>query len=284
MRHLRRPRAGFTLIELLVVIAIMGILMSLIGAAVFKTITVRKRSFTQQSVDKLYLQLQRHMKAVIDDARTEQIPPAVLALAGNDPNRARIVWIKLRLKQQFPQSYAEALQPAPGYINPEPAYGRILAGRSAANKPETESAACLLMALTARTRRGVEQSADFLSPNEKQDTDGDGIPEICDAYGKALAFFRWPTPPSGDPNFTMLTAAPPGGVNPNPSAPFQDPQDPTGTLQAGGWGGLAGVGIPTPNQYMVPVIVSAGADGRMGLNANMSVSVTLDNQDNIYSR
>lgn len=280
MRNQRR--AGFTLIELLVVIAIIGILASLTGAAVMKTITVRKRTFTQHTVDKLYLQVQRHMKAVIDDARTETIPPSVLALAGNDPNRARIVWIKLRLKQQFPQSYAEALQPAPGYINPEPAYGKVLAGRSAAINPATESAACLLMALTARNRRGVQQDADFLSPNEKLDSDGDGIPEICDAYGNPLAFFRWPNPPAGDPNMLMLNKPPPAGWNPNPTAPFQDPQDPTGTLQ-GSWGNLASVGIPTPNLYMIPVIVSAGPDGRLGLNPNMSVASTLDNQDNIYS-
>lgn len=280
----RRNRAGFTLIELLVVISIIAVLASLTGAAIFKSITARKRKNTEQTIQKLYAQLQRQMKATIDDARTETIPPSVLALAGNDPNRARVVWIKLRLKQQFPQTYAEALQPASGYINPEPAYGKILAGRSAAKNPLTESAACLLMALTARNRRGVDQDAAFLSVLEKLDTDGDGVPEICDGYGNPLYFCRWPNPPAGDPNYILLTTPPPGGWNPNPTATFQDPQDPTGTLQAPGWGSLASVGIPTPNLYMVPVIVSAGPDGKLGLAlGTMAVTSTADNQDNIYS-
>jgi prepilin-type N-terminal cleavage/methylation domain-containing protein len=285
-----RQRAGFTLIELLIVIAIIGILMSLTGAAVFKTIQVKRRSNTQQTVQKLYLQLQRQMKAVIDDARTEPVTSnqPLMTLAGGDANRARIIWIKMRLKQQFPQSYAEAINPAPGYLNPEPAYGRILAGKSSANNPLTESAACLLMALTAVSRRGAQQDADFLNSLERTDTDGDGIPEICDGYGNAVAFFRWPTPgPSSDPNYILLTTAPPSGWNPNPTAKYQDVQDPTGTLQATGWSGAAtlqGMGIPTPNRYMVPVVVSAGPDGLMGIDPNtMSVTSISQNQDNIYS-
>lgn len=280
-----RQRAGFTLIELLIVISIIGVLLSLTGAAVFKTIQVRKRTNTQQTVQKLYLQLQRQMKAVIDEARDEartgKIPPSVVALAGGDMNRAQFVWIKLRLKQQFPQSYAEALNPAPGYLNPEPAYGRVLAGKSAAKNPLTESAACLLMALTAVGRRGAQQDADFLNSLERKDTDGDGVPEVCDGYGNAVAFFRWPTPgPASDPNYILLTTPPPNGWNPTPPTAPQDVQDPTGALVGLP---LTGLNIPT-GRYVVPVVVSAGPDGQMGLDPNtMSVTSIAQNQDNIYS-
>src|SRR4051794_27407431 len=101
-RMQRRSRPGFTLIELLIVISIIGVLMTLSGAAYFKALQARKRIATQDTIGKLYTQLQRARKAVIDEARSEPIPPTVLALAGNDMNRARVIWIKLRLKQQFP--------------------------------------------------------------------------------------------------------------------------------------------------------------------------------------
>jgi hypothetical protein len=39
------------------------------------------------------------------------IPPHVLAMADNDPTRARVIWIKLRLKQEFPMNVSEALYP-----------------------------------------------------------------------------------------------------------------------------------------------------------------------------
>jgi prepilin-type N-terminal cleavage/methylation domain-containing protein len=292
-----KPRPAFTMIELLIVIAIIAVLMSLLGAAVFKTIQARKARNTQISLNKLYAQLQRQMKAVIDDARAEYIPPNVVALAGNEPNRARILWIKLRLKQQFPMSYAEAVNPGGGYIAAEPAYMKILNGKSAANNPATESAACLLMALTARNRRGVQQDADFLSGLEKADTDGDGIPEIVDGYHNPVFFYRWPTPTAtggpGDP-YVLLTSGPSTGWNPNPAATFQDPQDPNGTLQAPtGWtpSNVTGLGyFPIVNMYMVPVIVSAGPDGILGLdppppggNGTMTVTSSGAVSDNIYS-
>src|SRR5262249_14319221 len=76
---------------------------------------------------------------------------SVLTLAGNDPKRARVIWVKLRMKQTFPISFSEALNPAP--LSPVPAYQTALnqLGITAANAPNPpaayESAACLLLAL-----------------------------------------------------------------------------------------------------------------------------------------
>jgi prepilin-type N-terminal cleavage/methylation domain-containing protein len=134
-------RAGHTVLELLVVVTIIAVIAAFGAAAYFKTLTVYKASTSEQQLKTLHTILERHRKAVIDDARAESIPQAVLDLAGGDQNRARVIWIKLRLKQQFPQSYAQALQPASGYIAPEPAYLKIIT-RSNANDARTESAAC----------------------------------------------------------------------------------------------------------------------------------------------
>ena len=35
-------------------------------------------------------------------------------------------------------------------------------------------------------------SRDDFTDKEVQDTDGDGLPEFVDAWGKPLQFFRWP--------------------------------------------------------------------------------------------
>ena len=37
----------------------------------------------------------------------------VLPMADGDPNTARVIWVKLRLKQTFPNNFFEALNPAP---------------------------------------------------------------------------------------------------------------------------------------------------------------------------
>ena len=45
-------------------------------------------------------------------------------MAGNDPNRARVIWVKLRLKQTFPDTFNEALNPVP--MPPLPYYQSVL--------------------------------------------------------------------------------------------------------------------------------------------------------------
>lgn len=258
---MRTSRRGFTLIELMAVIAIIGVLTTLTAVAAFKMIGNRQRKNTEASLDKLASVLRQRMAQVIDDARNETIPPTVLTLAGNDPNRARVIWVKLRLKQQFPMSFAEALNPAPGYLTGEPAYQRIISARTGPTNAATESAACLLMALTARVQRGSSTESDLLSALEKVDTDRDGVREIVDGWGTPINFYRWPTG----------NAAAMNALDPNPTATFHDVQDPNGTLNApGGWTPASFVAVCHPitapgGRYLVPALVSAGPDKNFGI-------------------
>jgi hypothetical protein len=128
------------------------------------------------------------------------------------------------------------------------------------------------MALTAKNRRGVQTDADFLSAISKADTDGDGIPELVDAFGHAIAFFPWPTPLPTDANYGKIAALAPAGNQ------FQDVEDPTGTLLAPAWlsssngATFQALCHPVRNQYMTPFLVSAGANptGQVWLNPDMS--------------
>jgi prepilin-type N-terminal cleavage/methylation domain-containing protein len=311
-------RSAFTLVELLVVIAIIAILVSISIAAVMKTVQVRQRSLTQSSINSLYVALMSHQKAVIDNAKQQpskygQGTPA-FNLAGGDPHRAQVLYIKGCLKAQFPMTYAEAITGAPAVGVPgEPAYQRLL-GSTTSKNPASESAACLLMALTAVDRRGVNVSKDFMGSLQIQDSDGDGIKEIVDMWGHPVVFVRWPMPADAtvaDGNYNMMKSWDTAYL----TEKFHDPQDPLGTLLASTTGGAAnwsGVGTFTGSFhplttapyygtapydgkgfYCVPVIISAGQDGVLGF-SNWSPANPLDISvnsaqkapgytDNIYS-
>jgi type II secretory pathway pseudopilin PulG len=308
-RAVRRP--AFTLVEILVVIGIILLLMALSIAAVMKVKQARERKLTQSSINSLYTAFNSHWNATIDTAKqqTGNYGPgsAVYQMAGQDINRARVIWIKMCLAQQFPARYSEALAPCGGNIAAEASYGKILSTKTNPNynpsktNPATESAACLLMALTARDRRGVNVSKDYLGSLQMQDTDGDGIPEIVDNYGNPIVFVRWPLPTDttqSDGNYLMINSWDATYA----TEKFHDSQDPIGTLQAPNWTGSATyqsavhpLSAPYPSLYVVPVIISAGPDGVLGLNwtpgsLDIGVNAATTNAsndpaylDNIYS-
>src|SRR6516225_5863841 len=102
----RAPRAGFTLVEMMVVIAIIAVLAGLSAAAYFKWIDIKSQDTTETNLRRVDELLKRQMKAIVDKAgsNAEVIPQSVLTMAGGDRRRARVIWIKLRLKQEFPMA------------------------------------------------------------------------------------------------------------------------------------------------------------------------------------
>src|SRR5262249_47544388 len=104
-------RAGFTFVELVVVLAIILLLIALGTSAVVRVIASQQSSVTETTMKKLHRVLLRQWTAVVDQAKQETIPQGVLTLAGGDAKRARVIWIKLRLKQEFPSNFDEARAP-----------------------------------------------------------------------------------------------------------------------------------------------------------------------------
>jgi prepilin-type N-terminal cleavage/methylation domain-containing protein len=310
-RTVQPCRAAFTLVELLVVIAIIAILMGLIGAAYFWFVSGQGVKNTQariQGIDEIF---QKHWNKVVNDAKKETPSPGVYSLAGGDPGRAQVIWVKARLMEAFPMRFDEITN-SPLYGS-NPATAIIPAGKRkfiesykknipsslpGSHKVETESAACLLMALSIN-RLGGGEIADL--ERWTADTDNDSIPELVDDWRQPLYFFRFPVgydvntsvppvPPIININNDFRNSAPP--ANNAAAAKFRDPLDPFGKLLDPNW-------YATPSRttfesifhnisgdrdngqltnyaanYTIPVIVSAGPDGVIGLTTQSTGAAT----------
>jgi prepilin-type N-terminal cleavage/methylation domain-containing protein len=260
-------RRGFTLVELLVVIAIIAILASLIVVAVFKWIDQQQHSNSEAQVRAVHEVLKRHWNYVVSKAKDEPIPSFVTQLAGGDTDRARIIWIKLRLTEAFPMTYYEVQFPGIFYDHGNklwiylipPDKSKSTGYRSKiktliAPDRNTESAACLLVALSVARGEAAALSMDNL-PVPAVDTDGDDIKELVDGFGRPLAFFRFPT---SHPELVAIS----GG----------DPQDPKRKLLTASWNSgnrrifqevtrYTPALNPTAPYFTTPVIMSRGING-----------------------
>jgi hypothetical protein len=203
-----------------------------------------------------------------------------MALAGNDPERAKVIWIKVRLAEAFPVSYKE-MNPAdpntivntfivsPAKPKPHLAKYRAMIPGYPPLPGLGESSACLLMALNTLGTDGGVAVQDQLG-YAITDTDGDGVKELIDGWGKPLAFFRFPW------NNGALQNANPAAGGSSRNAKFADPADTGGTLMNNNWyssgfrNTFEGYFHPVRNasgnaNFVIPVIVSAGPDGKFGL-------------------
>src|SRR5262245_2199701 len=95
----RPRRAAFTVLELLVVVGIIATIVSLTIAAIAAIIVAQEKSTTELTSRRIDEGVKAHMRAVLDQAKELPVPNSVLAMAGGDPRRAKVIWLKLQLKR-----------------------------------------------------------------------------------------------------------------------------------------------------------------------------------------
>lgn len=229
-----RRRAAFTLIELLVVIAIIAILCAMVAGAIFRMVGSQQLKRTEATVKKTQTGFEGQWKAVIDDAQEDiknhkvrNVMASFQARGVNDNDTANALYVKMRLKVEFPQSFAEARNPglAAYGLQAKTVYTQEI-GTTAPlvnGTPEQEAAVLLYLALT-QTRRGAVINADEFGGAVKTITVGTApntkdFKVIVDAWGNPITFQRFGMDAGWVSEMTALS----GG---------RDPFDPYGKLNA----------------------------------------------------
>lgn len=294
VRRLADRRAGFTMVEILVVISIMAVLMALTASAVMRMTGVQQENNTNTTLRYLSSLLDKQWKIVVDQsmnpnsktdpptnvtAVTAVIPATIVGTPATDQEaqaevdkRSRIIYTKLKLRQEFPMNFWEVLNPAP--MGGNPIYQKTLNdagitaptlgnGNAAPNK--WESAVCLWMALK-QSRSGIALNMDDLGPAALVDVRDPlygavrpGLKAFVDGFGEPLHFYRWPTG-NTDLNATVL------GTRVTPESSEEDR-----LLAVPGWVNSPGgnrfrqfchaLPVGGNNAYkLVPVIAAGGRD------------------------
>lgn len=293
-------RRGFTLIEILVVVGIILFLMSISLVALRNSISIARQKQTEATILKIHGLMQQRYDAFYRAMERTNLQQAKDKMRRDwysvkqmiPPDKAIDVMVKKTIVQtRFPQTFAEKNL----FLTPPPGVTTVPVN----HKMETESAALLYWILTSSEIFGVApvDESEF-SSSEIRDTDGDGLMEFVDGWGRPLRFYRWPdhlfrpgdgssTPPglymSGG---TMSLALPDrtyvnqiwSGLPAMPTAAGEmdplarDPDDPTGQL----WRFVSSQGTAiaattvqnlygTPSTYNAFLVISAGPDGVLGL-------------------
>jgi prepilin-type N-terminal cleavage/methylation domain-containing protein len=296
-------RRGFTIIELLVVTAIILILLALTAGAVLRYHDIQQKRNTEWLLTKLDSELRRHWNAVITQANDEALPPQILQLGGTDAQaaqRARVIYIKFRLMQEFPVSYQEMRKP-PGGLQPKASYQAMLPAGAAttdASGRNIESSVLLYMALQL-DRNSTKTNLDQIITNREltayppgqsgQPPPSSQVKYLIDDWKGPLAFFRWPYKNSelNDPTKVGKT-----------KQENRDLEDPNGLLsmnwsQKGAVYGMLNMAPPSPSMpyRLEPTIASAGRNYKFGLDSldggqppsAMATMNPWDESDNLYS-
>jgi prepilin-type N-terminal cleavage/methylation domain-containing protein len=300
-----RSRDGFTLPEIIVVVAIMLLLSTLLFVAVRQSITGARISATKATIKIADAILQSRVDAYKQSMWADPLFYETLAKLPRADGAGGVEWVlpqdvlppwcgdeelralfvkKYLFSRAFPQTWSEVADWLGPEANEQPP--------TVVNRA-TESAEVLAF-LLKRAPASFQVDSDAINPAHVRDSDGNGKVELCDAWGNPIRWYRWPTRlvrPDGWPNGATIAPA----INPDdlrrarvlmPSIPgpqsgalgtggADDPlnNDPDDGQRVADPARQTCIAPPdfedafhTMRTWSMPLIVSAGPDGLLGLN------------------
>ena len=257
-------KSGFTLVELLVVLVIIGMLASMVGFAMFRSMQAAREAKTQALISKLHNVIVRHW----DTFETGQIPFTASESDPTDDDRLNAVreW----MRYEMPDKAADLGVPQLLYnddpqtkLIDRPLTNTVINDMGGISGNAPTDAQCLYRLATLLADDDLDR-INLFSENETKDVNGDGTPDIfIDGWGQPIRFIRWPAGLVTDIQDCNSTTSP-------------DPFDPTGI----------GSGYA-----LFPLIYSHGPD-KQGLMPNPTgtsdpfantYTATSDDNDNIHN-
>ena len=198
-RRRRLPvRIAFTLTELLVVIAIIGIMASSVLFAMWGAMEMAREARTRTQIAKLHELLMTRWEGYQTRALRLDLTPAMRRNA-RVAAITRLNALRDLMRMEMPDRIEDVVDDpvdcsptGTGVHLPIPSLLHEYRRRATSTwTAEFQDAECLYM-IVASIRTPEGNGLDFLHEGEIGDLDGDGMPEILDAWGRPIAFIRWP--------------------------------------------------------------------------------------------
>lgn len=228
-------KAGFTLLELLVIIGILALLAAIAVGTYFRIQESETVKATEARIRNIQAGLDRQWTAVLDTAReefkkdTNGCASKLIPYCDGDRDRALSLWLYLKVRNEFPQTFAEAHEPVvlrdagnTVVLTLPPKSTFVTVPNIAPSNDEEaarQSAVLLRKIVLERGTRGEIYGEEAVGAGGGDVTvSGGTFPVFRDLWGSPLAYIRFGTNPEIDsPPFSKP------GVS-------RDPFDPRGKL------------------------------------------------------
>ncbi len=213
MKQRNAGRPSFTLIEILIVVGIITVLFAIAVGAYYRTAQVAQRKATESFLSTLDSAYKKAKSKILRDCRVGAIPANIQAMAVNpgedsktQNDRAMVLYEKFKMRQEFPMTFYEALNPSPlpakqTYVDKLGKAG-VTAATVGPNDPvgPWESAILFEMALD-EARGGITQISSTLGASATVDCpyvdpnhptwNLKALKALVDPYGQPIFYYRW---------------------------------------------------------------------------------------------